>query len=138
MTQIVAFDRERHTKQVVDLWREAFGYETAHNEPRLVIEKKLAANDGLFWVAVNEDLVVGTVMAGYDGHRGWIYSLAVGPSHRRQGIGSLLLSHAEGRLVTLGCLKINLQIADGNEHVQGFYQANGYAVEKRISMGKRI
>jgi ribosomal protein S18 acetylase RimI-like enzyme len=83
-------------------------------------------------------MVVGTTMAGYDGHRGWIYSVAVAPSHRRQGIASRLVVHAERALIGKGCVKINLQIMEGNESVAAFYSELGYAVEKRISMGKRL
>ena len=70
--------------------------------PSLVIDKKLAVSDELFFVAVIDDKVIGTVMAGYDGHRGWIYSVAVSPSHRREGIGSQLVSHAERALIAKG------------------------------------
>jgi ribosomal protein S18 acetylase RimI-like enzyme len=77
-------------------------------------------------------------MAGYDGHRGWIYSIAVSPNCRKQRIGSSLLAFAERKLSGLGCMKINLQIMEGNEVVENFYLANGYQTEKRISMGKRL
>jgi ribosomal protein S18 acetylase RimI-like enzyme len=127
-----------HRPQVVELWQTVFAYETAHNKPDLAIDKKLAVDDQLFFVAVADDAVVGTVMAGYDGHRGWIYSVAVAPSHRRHGIGSRLVSHAERALISLGCVKINLQILEGNERVAMFYTKLGYALEKRINMGKRI
>jgi ribosomal protein S18 acetylase RimI-like enzyme len=77
-------------------------------------------------------------MAGYDGHRGWMYSVAVSPSHRRQGIGSQLVSVAERALAAKGCMKINLQIMQGNESVSAFYASLGYSIEQRVSMGKRI
>jgi ribosomal protein S18 acetylase RimI-like enzyme len=132
------FDHSRDFDQVVALWDIVFGYATAHNAPASAIEKKLAVNDGLFFVALSGDSVVGTVMTGYDGHRGWIYSLAVLPEHRRKGIASKLLSHAESRLAELGCMKINLQILSENEQVVGFYERHGYQVEPRTSMGKRL
>lgn len=137
-TEIAAFDNSSHRDQVVRLWERVFGYQAAHNAPALVIDKKLAVADRLFFVAVSAGVVVGTIMAGYDGHRGWIYSIAVHPDRRKHGIGSQLLSFAERRLASRGCIKINLQIMDGNEQVQGFYEANGYSVEKRVSMGKRL
>jgi ribosomal protein S18 acetylase RimI-like enzyme len=127
-----------HRSQVVDLWKSVFGYEAAHNDPGLAIDKKLQFDDQLFFVAVADTTVVGTVMAGYDGHRGWIYSVAVAPSHRRQGIGSRLVAHAERALTRKGCVKINLQIMEGNESVAAFYATLGFSVEKRINMGKRI
>ncbi len=127
-----------HRGQVVALWEAVFGYKTAHNRPGLVIDKKLQVDDELFFVALSGDQVVGTIMAGYDGHRGWIYSVAVSPAHRRQGIGAQLVSHAERVLIEKGCVKINLQIMEGNESVSAFYSSLGFSVEKRLSMGKPI
>jgi ribosomal protein S18 acetylase RimI-like enzyme len=135
---IVRFVNAVHRHQVITLWETVFGYEAAHNRPDLVIDKKLAVDDRLFFVAVAEEAVVGTIMAGYDGHRGWIYSLAVSPSCRRQGIGASLVAHAERALAEKGCMKTNLQIMEGNESVAVFYLSLGYSVEKRVSMGKRI
>jgi len=130
-------DRQ-HRAQVVALWQEAFGYDTAHNLPTLAIDKKLAVNDGLFFVATDKKNVVGTILAGYDGHRGWLYSVAVHADYRRHGLGSSLVRHAEQALTALGCMKVNLQITSGNDGVAGFYEALGYGVEPRISMGKKI
>ncbi len=120
------------------LWGAVFGYDAPHNKPSLAIDRKIATDDGLFFVALAGALVVGTVMAGYDGHRGWIYSVAVSPSHRRQGIGTRLVSMAEQALTGQGYVKINLQILEGNASVTAFYESLGFSVEKRISMGKRI
>jgi len=133
---ITTFDNRVHRDKVISLWKEVFGYEAEHNAPRLVIDKKLEFGDGLFFIAQNNKAVIGTIMAGYDGHRGWIYSIAVSPNFQKQGIGSSLLSFAERRLSELGCMKINLQIMEGNEVVENFYISNGYQTEKRISMGK--
>lgn len=130
-------DRQ-HRAQVVELWQEAFGYDTAHNLPSLAIERKLAVDDGLFFVATDKKAVIGTILAGYDGHRGWLYSVAVRADYRRQGLGASLVRHAEQALTALGCMKINLQITGGNDVVVGFYEALGYGVEPRISMGKKI
>ena len=124
--------------QVVELWRNVFGYETAHNEPNLTISKKIAFNDGLFFVAVENSAIVGTIMAGYDGHRGWLYSVAVDPGKRLNGLGSSLVIHAEKALADLGCMKINLQLLATNEATAAFYKSVGYSVEPRLSMGKLI
>jgi len=124
--------------QVVELWRNVFGYETAHNEPNLAISKKIAINDGLFFVVVENSAIVGTIMAGYDGHRGWLYSVAVDPGKRLNGLGSSLVIHAEKALADLGCMKINLQLLATNEATAAFYKSIGYSVEPRLSMGKLI
>jgi ribosomal protein S18 acetylase RimI-like enzyme len=135
---IIPYSDAAHRSQVVALWEAVFGYDAAHNRPGVVIDKKVAAHDQLFFVAIDGAAVVGTVMAGYDGHRGWIYSVAVAPSYRRQGIGSKLMAAAEAALRSRGCMKINLQIMVGNESVAAFYASLGYSVEQRVSMGKRI
>ena len=136
---IVLFDGAKHLETVVELWETVFGYENAHNDPGLAIGKKEAMDDGLLFVAVLADRkVVGTVMAGYDGYRGWVYSLAVLPAYGRSGIGTALMESAEKALEAQGCMKINLQIVAGKGEVQGFYESNGYKVEERISMGKIV
>ena len=135
---IVPFDNAIHRSQVMDVWGASFGYETAHNEPGLVIDKKLAMHDSLFFVAVMAGEVVGTVMAGYDGHRGWLYSVAVSPGHRKLGAGRQLVAHAEQALTRLGCLKINLQLLQSNAAVAAFYASMGYVVEPRVNMGKLL
>jgi len=84
---ICTFDNSAHRDQVIVLWKAVFGYEAAHDRPALVIDKKLEVEDDLFFVALIDDKIIGTIMAGYDGHRGWIYSVAVHPEHRKQGIG---------------------------------------------------
>jgi enamine deaminase RidA (YjgF/YER057c/UK114 family)/GNAT superfamily N-acetyltransferase len=135
---IATYDDGRHRLQVIELWKEVFGYDTPHNRPDLSIDRKLAVGDGLFFVAIRDDRVVGTVLAGYDGHRGWLYSVAVHPASRKSGIGIALVGHAERALIERGCVKINLQIVAANQAVAAFYRKLGYVVEERISMGKRI
>jgi ribosomal protein S18 acetylase RimI-like enzyme len=135
---IKPFENTSHRSQVIALWKGVFGYQTAHNRPTLAIDKKLDVSDALFFVALLDDVVVGTAMAGYDGHRGWIYSVAVHPLQRKQGIGSQLVLHAERALTAKGCMKINLQILQSNKEVAAFYLSLGYVVEERVSMSKLI
>ncbi len=136
--KIRPYDHSLHRDAVIHLWDIVFGYDAPHNKPSLVLDKKLAMHDDLLFLAFIEDKLIGTVMGGYDGHRGWLYSVAVNPVHRKCGVGAMLVKHAEQSLVDLGCVKINLQIVESNSAVAGFYESLGYAVEKRISMGKRI
>jgi ribosomal protein S18 acetylase RimI-like enzyme len=138
MTTIRQYKDDTDRIQVVELWRTVFGYETAHNEPNLAISKKTAVQDGLFFVAVDATEIVGSIMAGYDGHRGWLYSVAVHPNTRLGGLGTMLVRHAEKALADLGCMKVNLQLLDTNEATAAFYQSVGYAVEPRLSMGKLL
>lgn len=138
MTTIRQFKDDTDRVQVVELWRNVFGYETAHNEPNLAISKKISVKDGLFFVAVDATEIIGTIMAGYDGHRGWLYSVAVHPKKRLGGLGTLLVRHAEKALADLGCMKVNLQLLDTNHATAAFYQSVGYSVEPRLSMGKLL
>lgn len=135
--KICTYDDSVHREETISLWERVFGYESAHNKPSLVLDKKLAVQDGLLFLAFRDNKIVGTIMGGYDGHRGWLYSVAVHTDYRKLGIGSMLVKHAEQALESLGCMKINLQIMDGNEAVSAFYESLGYGVEKRVSMGKR-
>jgi ribosomal protein S18 acetylase RimI-like enzyme len=100
--------------------------------------KKLKLQPDLFLVAVNLRRVVGSIMAGYNGHRGWISRIAVLQSYRHQGIGRALIEEAENRLVSLGCKKINLLVVARNSSVLGFYKTLGYGLEERVSMSKRV
>ena len=122
--------------EVTSLWRQTFPGEP-HNEPNAVIDAKLAV-DRLLFVARDEDKIIGTAMAGYDGHRGWLYSVAVDPDRQRQGIGRQLVDYAVDVLKTKGCVKINLQVRATNAGVVAFYEALGFVVEDRISMGKLL
>jgi ribosomal protein S18 acetylase RimI-like enzyme len=121
---------------VVALLTAVFGYSSPHNQPEAVIRSKLTIQRELFCVALLDGSLVGTIMGGYDGHRGWIYSLAVSPEVRRRGVGAALLRHVEQALRERGCPKINLQVLASNAEVVAFYEKLGYAVEERVSMGK--
>jgi ribosomal protein S18 acetylase RimI-like enzyme len=129
------------TEAVIALWRVVFPEYNdparPQRDPRANIARKLAVQPELFWVAEQQSRIVGTAMAGYDGHRGWIYALGVDPTARRSGIGSLLLREAEDALRALDCPKINLQVMEASEVARRFYEAAGYAVDRVISYGKR-
>ena len=124
--------------QVVALWNAALPDSAPHNEPARVIRQKLAVDRELFLVAEDSGRIIGTAMGGYDGHRGWIYSVAVDSSARRQGVGRALLQALERLLGKRGCLKVNLQVRASNAGVVDFYRRLGYTVEERVSMGKRL
>lgn len=110
----------------------------AANDPLADIRTKLQFQPDLFLVAVLREGLVGTVMAGYEGHRGWINYLAVDPAHRRLGIGRRLVHAAESELRALGCPKINLQVRRGNTGVSAFYDALGFQEDAVLSLGKRL
>ncbi len=108
------------------------------NDPRRDIARKLWIRPDLLLVAAEAGEIVGSVMVGYEGHRGWINYLAVAPDHRKQGLGRLLMAEAELRLLREGCPKVNLQVRAGNDEVVAFYRRLGYDAEEMVSMGKRL
>ncbi len=130
--------RESDEQPVVALWREVFPDAPPWNDPRRDVARKLFEQRELFLVATVDGSVVGTVMAGYDGHRGWVYYLAVSPEQRRTGIGTALMQRVEADLAAVGCPKLNLQVRASNEEAVSFYQRLGYVIEQRVSMGKRL
>ena len=129
---------DEHFEGVRALWQECSPDGAPWNDASITIPAKLAIQPDLLIVAVAGGIVVGSIMPGYDGHRGWLYALAVLKSHRRRNIGTLLVREAEKRLQALGCTKINLQVRISNSAVAEFYEGLGYFVEERLSMGKRL
>ena len=125
------------TDAVIALWQ-ACDLTRAWNDPEKDIERKLGVDDELFLVAETQGNIIGSVMGGYDGHRGWINYLAVDPGQRKQGLGKQLMLAVEHRLLNLGCPKINLQIRTGNEAVMEFYRAIGFTEDACVSFGKRL
>ena len=123
---------------VIALWERVFPDDPPHNAPAKMFDAKLAMRDDMLLVATDADTVIGTAMVGYDGHRGWLYTVAVAPEHRRRGTGTALVRHAVGALRRAGCIKVNLQIRATNAAVRGFYEALGFEVEERLSMGMHI
>jgi hypothetical protein len=128
----------KYKAEVCQLWNSIFVDDPPHNEPTKVIDAKMKVQRELFFVSVSNDKITGTVMAGYDGHRGWLYSVAVAPDNRRNGIGSRLVKHTVNALRQIGCMKVNLQVRATNTQVIAFYESLGFSTEERVSMGKLL
>lgn len=119
---------------LISLWKNVFPDDPPHNAPAIVIEQKLAVDD-LIFVADKGKKIVGACIAGYDGHRGWLYAVAVSQSQRRKGTGTQLIKFAIEDLKRMGCNKVNLQIRANNTAVADFYKSLGFFIEDRLSMG---
>ena len=123
--------------QVIELWRRC-GLIVPWNDPRQDIGLKLQVQPELFLVGEMQGTIVATVMAGYEGHRGWLNYLGVAPGFQRRGIGRRIVEAAETELRKLGCPKINLQIRASNKDVVAFYHHLGFKIDDVLSMGKRL
>lgn len=122
---------------VVELWR-ACGLTVPHNDPMKDVQRKMVIQPDLFLVGIHKGCIIATVMAGYEGHRGWLNYLAVSADMRRKGIARLMVSEAEKRLRLLGCPKINVQVRTSNAEAVAFYRRLGFSEDKVISLGKRL
>jgi ribosomal protein S18 acetylase RimI-like enzyme len=122
---------------VVQLWKDC-NLVVPWNDPLRDIRRKLRVQPELFLVGFVSGELAATVMAGYEGHRGWLNYLAVAPRFRRQGLGRKMVAEAETRLRQMGCPKINIQIRAGNTAVIEFYNRIGFKTDDVFSMGKRL
>ena len=135
---LIRIYRSTDREGVIALWDTVFPDPTAWNRASDVIDRKLAVQPELFLIAVIGEQLVGTVLAGYDGVRGWIHRLAVEENVRRQGVATALMRSAEASLQSLGCPKLNLQVRARNDSVVRFYEALGYTTEDRVSLGRAL
>ena len=122
---------------VVSLWEQC-ALTRSWNDSRKDIARKLTVQPEMFLVGELDGKLVASVMAGYDGHRGWVNYLAVSPACRGRGFGRALMDRAEELLLAMGCPKLNLQVRTTNTAVFAFYKSIGYAVDETVSMGKRL
>jgi ribosomal protein S18 acetylase RimI-like enzyme len=129
--------RSRDEEAVVRLWEEC-GLTRPWNDPHADIARKLTEQPELFLVGTVGRELMATAMVGYDGHRGWVYYLAVSPRHRRRSYGRLLMREAERLLIERGCPKLSLMVRSSNAEVIEFYHKLGYTQDDVISLGRRL
>ena len=122
---------------MIELWRQC-GLIVPWNNPLTDIARKTEDSPELFFTGKIAGRLVASCMAGYDGHRGWIYFLAVQPSRQRSGLAARLVEHAESCLIELGCPKVELMVRESNLEVMAFYQAIGYQLDPVRVLSKRL
>ena len=120
---------------LVALW-EACGLTRPWNDPerdaRLAIEGATSVIIGLR----DGDALIASVMAGFDGHRGWVYYLAVAPDRRREGLGRIMMEAAEAWLRERGAPKLQLMVRTTNDEALGFYEALGLEQQEVVTLGR--
>lgn len=120
---------------VVALWRRC-GLTTDYNDPAADFRFALSGPASTVLIAVAAERVVGSVLVGHDGHRGWIYYVATDPGHRERGVGRCIVSAAEDWLRSRGVSKVHLMVRESNAQVTGFYERLGFEPMPRIAMSK--
>jgi ribosomal protein S18 acetylase RimI-like enzyme len=122
---------------VMALWKES-GLLAHGADYALDIRKKMEFQPELFFVAEESGKIIGSVMVGYDGRRGWLNCLAVLPEYQKRGHGKELVEFGIGELKKLGCVKVNIQVRESNLGVVDFYSKLGFSKDRVISLGKRL
>lgn len=123
--------------EIITLW-ERCDLLRPWNDPERDIERKLNHDPDLFLVAVVGGEIVGSIMGGYDGHRGYAYYLGVHPDYRERGFANALVNRLEKKLIARGCPKINLLVREENASVVGFCEKLNYEVQDTMPLGKRL
>lgn len=123
---------------VLDLWRCAAENAQRPADSRAAVEALLVRDPGALILAEEDDMVVGSIIAGWDGWRHHLYRLAVHPTHRRRGIGRALLTAAEERLTTLGATRLDAMVLDTNDLGHRLWEASGYARQEEWSRWVRV
>jgi ribosomal protein S18 acetylase RimI-like enzyme len=119
---------------VIALWQSC-GLTVPHNDP--VKDFRFALGKPASDILVAQDTgIVGAVMVGHDGHRGWLYYVAVDPARRMQGTGRALVGAAEKWLAQRGVPKVHLMVRETNDAVTAFYRHLGYDLMPRTNMQK--
>ena len=147
MTQIIDYS-PTWQEAVIDLWQ-ACDLLRPWNDPMKDIARKLTDTRGKFWLLISPysasdqdqgelQRLLGTIMLGYDGHRGSVNYLAIAPRVRGQGYGRQLMAQCEDYLQQLGCPKINLCVRTTNSQVIDFYQALDYQQDAVVVLSKRL
>lgn len=123
---------------VTDLWR-ICGLVVSHNDPATDFRVARAKENSDVLVGVApEGKIIGSAMVGHDGHRGWLYYVAVSPDHRARGIGRSIVEAGETWLSERGVSKAQLLVRETNTEVVAFYERIGFETIPRVVMQKRL
>ena len=122
---------------IIALWQAA-GLTRPWNDPGTDFDLALSNATSTILIARDGIGLVGSVMVGFDGHRGWVYYLATDPDRLKRGIGRALMTSAESWLRQFGCPRIRLMVRNDNLVAKGFYEAIGYDSQGVITLGRTL
>jgi ribosomal protein S18 acetylase RimI-like enzyme len=129
--------RPQMREKVIKLWTEC-ELVVPQNDPNRDIDRKVSHSPELFLTAEIEGELVGTIMCGYEGHRGWLNYLAVAPKFQNLGIGRKLVDAGLSLLDQAGCAKVNLQVRGTNKSAICFYKKLGFQTDDVLSLGLKL
>jgi ribosomal protein S18 acetylase RimI-like enzyme len=116
----------------VELWKRCDGIGLSAADDPCPMRRFLERNAGFCFVAVEEDAVIGTILCGNDGRRGYLYHLAVDPTLRRRGIGKALVERCLGALKSAGIDKSHIMVFGSNQSGLKFWQGAGWKTRPEI------
>ena len=123
--------------QVISIWKSC-DLVKPQNDPVTDFQLALNTKDSTILILESEQEMLGAVVVGFDGHRGWYYYLGISPQNQNSGNGRALVEAAENWLISRGAPKAMLMVRNSNAHVIGFYEKLGYSVEDTSVLGKRF
>jgi len=129
--------RAEHIDAAVALWREA-GLTRPWNDPHADLRRALTVPCSTVLAAIEAETLVGTAMVGHDGHRGWVYYLAIAPAAQRQGYGRTMMTACESWLAERGVPKLNIMLRADNPTARGFYATLGYTQDDVIVLSRPL
>jgi ribosomal protein S18 acetylase RimI-like enzyme len=121
----------------IELWQEV-GLTRPWNDPRADVERALRGPSSTVLAGIEGRALVGTAVVGHDGHRGWVYYVAVSPRVRGRGWGRALMEACEAWLADRDVPKVNLMVRGDNDEARGFYAALGYVVDDVVVLSRRL
>lgn len=128
---------EKYRSEIINLWDKC-NLLFPGNNPDNDIDIKVRFQPDLFFIGFYGEILVSSLMAGFDGHRGWLNYLGVLPDFRKKGYGKLMIDHAVDRLNNIGCPKINLQVRGSNTGVIEFYKKSGFYMHDVVCMQLKL
>ncbi len=134
--EIIEFE-EKYRKDVIHLWK-ICDLTRPWNDPDKDIDRKLTDHTGKLFLLKKHNKVLGSIMVGYDGHRGSVYYLSVHPDFQKKNLGRMLMKHSENYLLTLECPKLNLMVRTSNLPVIEFYERLEYQKDEVVVFSKRL